>query len=311
MLPLSQVRTQLTQEYFPRLVDLREEVQISYWADIHLVSKNLLDLLPFGKLLGGRRFFNYTDYLLTSLAAEARRNLLYWTLGDVRQFNGEIASQINLFYEETFFWCYVVPRYRGEIIDRLRAGHRIRFLSRFQLTQTQVEVEFNEIRALQHGPNDFQLVYTDSREYTYLFTANTWETNILNNTFSLINPNNYTLPITEPNALGREIEFANRAREYESEQDLSQLTDYWGSVDTSRESTSTEESRASTPISEYIRARNLTFASPAPEIACLCGTDLCTCARVRPDTPATPPYLELWDPTKSKEPIKGLHYDRQ
>src|SRR5579863_909182 len=97
-----------------------------------------------------------------------------------------------------------------------------------------------------------------------------------------INPNNYTLPIAEPNSFGREIEFANRAREYESEQDLSQLTDYWGSVDTSRESTSTEESRASTPTSEYVRSRNWAFASPAPEITCLCGIDLCTCG-VRPD----------------------------
>src|SRR5579863_2818920 len=83
------------------------------------------------------------------------------------------------------------------------------------------------------------------------------------------------------------------------------------SVDTTWESTSTEQSRASTPISEYVRSRNLTFASPAPEIACLCSIDLCTCERVRPDTPATPLYLELWDPTKSKDPIRGLHYDRK
>src|SRR5260221_13502324 len=53
-----------------------------------------------------------------------------------------------LFFDETFFWHYYVPAKAQEIKDNLHNGLRVRFLSRFHLSQTQIEVEFNEVRLL-------------------------------------------------------------------------------------------------------------------------------------------------------------------
>ena len=78
----SEVQEQLIREYFPHIVNLREQVQLVYWSDFHFISKVLLDLLPFSRLLGGRHFYSYVDYQLGPITDEARRNLLYWALGD-------------------------------------------------------------------------------------------------------------------------------------------------------------------------------------------------------------------------------------
>ena len=140
-----EVQEQLVREYFPHIVDLQEQVQLVYWSNFHFVSKTLLDLLPFGRLLGGRHFYSYVDYQLGPIKDKARRNLLYWTLGDVRRFDGQPANQITLSYDETFLWHYIIPLQRREIIIQLICGNRIRFLSQFHLLQEKVEVEFSEI----------------------------------------------------------------------------------------------------------------------------------------------------------------------
>ena len=130
-----EVQEQLVREYFPHIVDLQEQVQLVYWSDFHFISKNLLDLLPFGRLLGGRCFYSYIDYQLGPIKDEARRNLLYWTLGDVRRFDRQPADQITHSYDKTFFWHYIVPPQHHKIIIQLIRGNRIRFLSRFHLSQ--------------------------------------------------------------------------------------------------------------------------------------------------------------------------------
>ena len=140
-----EVQDQLVREYFPHIVDLWEQVQLVYWSDFHFISKVLLDILPFGCLLIGRRFYAYVDYQLGLLADEAQRNLLYWALGDVRRFDRAPADQITLSYNKTFFWHYVVPPWHHKIITQLICGNRIRFLSRFHLLQEKVEVEFSKI----------------------------------------------------------------------------------------------------------------------------------------------------------------------
>ena len=140
-----EVQEQFVREYFPHIVDLQEQVQLVYWSDFHFISKTLLNLLPFGQLLGGRHFYSYVDYQLGPIKDKARRNLLYWTLGDIRRFDGQPADQITLSYDKTFFQHYVVPPRHHEIITQLICGNRIRFLSRFHLLQEKIEVEFSEI----------------------------------------------------------------------------------------------------------------------------------------------------------------------
>ena len=132
-------------EYFPHITNFQEQVQLVYWSNFHFISKTLLQLLPFSQLLGERRFYQYANYQLGPLANEARRNLLYWALGDVQRFDRQPVDQITLSYNKTFLWHYVVLLQHQEIITALQARNRIRFLSQFHLLQTKVEVEFSEI----------------------------------------------------------------------------------------------------------------------------------------------------------------------
>ena len=118
----------------------------------------------------------------------------------MRQYNGSLVDQLALFHDETFLWHYSVPPKRQEILYQIRNGNRVRFLSRFFLLQAKIELEFSEIRLLTIGE---QLVYTDSKEYTYDWVTSTWETHVHNLEFSLIDPRVYTLPILIPNTSGR------------------------------------------------------------------------------------------------------------
>ena len=123
----------------------------------------------------------------------AQRTLTLWALIGVRQYNGSLVDQLALFHDETFLWHYSVPPKRQEILYQIRNGNRVRFLSRFFLSQAKIELEFSEIRLLSSGD---QLVYTDSKEYTYSWVTSMWDTHVHNLEFSLINPHVFTLPVT-------------------------------------------------------------------------------------------------------------------
>jgi hypothetical protein len=76
---------------------------------------------------------------------QASNNLLYWSISGTQHFNRDVATQLTLFFDNTFLWHYYVPTKYQEIIQSLYNGHRVRFLSQFYLLETQIEVEFNEI----------------------------------------------------------------------------------------------------------------------------------------------------------------------
>ena len=122
----------------------------------------------------------------------------------VRQYNGALVDQLALFHDETFLWHYSVLLKRQEILYQICNGSRVRFLSRFFLSQTKIELEFSEIRLLTSRD---QLVYTDSKKYTYSWVTSTWDIHVHNLEFSLINPHVFTLPPLIPNASGQETEY--------------------------------------------------------------------------------------------------------
>jgi len=68
-------------------------------------------------------------------------------------------------------------------------------------------VEFNEIRLQTNFNDDFQFVYTDSNTYQYKFANLRWQPIRTILLFPLINPPTFSLPITVPNALGRETKY--------------------------------------------------------------------------------------------------------
>jgi hypothetical protein len=298
---ISRIREILTRNYFPTTIDLRIQTHIAVWSDHYFITKSLFELLPFGRTLPPTTFYQYIDYQLPNLVEQASNNLLYWSISGTQHFTGEPASQLTLFHDDTFLWHYYVPAKYQEITQSLYNGHRIRFLSRFHLSETQIEVEFNEIRLLENPGERPQLVYTDSKEYTYKWTTEQWDITIVNHDTAIINPQIYTLPISAPNTLGRDAEYQDQLDKFlEQTDDFSVSAQYWNSV----ESTETE-SRTSSPLPTFF------FSPPSPPAlaVCQCGIDLCRC-NYRPNTPPTPPYIELWKPSQDLLPRRGIHYQR-
>jgi len=300
--PLEQVREQILREQFPQIADLRNQVHISYWSNYHLIFQPLLNHLPFGWSLGPTTFYQYIDYQFDNLLVEAWRNLLFWSLSGANHFNQTPVTQTTLFFDETFFWHYYIPVCTREITEALLQGNRIRFLSWFCLSQDQIEVEFNEIR-LRTTDSRTQLVYCHSKEYTYKWLTALWEVNIIDHKQALVNPANFSWPITEPNTFGRETEYQDHLeRILNQPNDFNINAQYWESLDTTEVNSSLSNSSPSLP-SLSSRASTLELQ------LCWCGTDLCLCNNPRPDTPPTPPYIILWKPTAlNTQPEIGLHY---
>jgi len=168
---LSQVREIISRNYFPTTIDLQIQTHIAVWSDHYVITKPLFNLLPFGRTLSPVTFYQYIDYQLPNLVEQASNNLLYWSISGTQHFNREIATQLTLFFDDTFLWHYYMPAKHQEIMQSLYNGHRVQFLSQFHLSETQIEVEFNEIRLLENPGERPQLVYTDSKEYTYKWTT--------------------------------------------------------------------------------------------------------------------------------------------
>ena len=305
---LSKVQTQLLREQFPSTADLRNQVHITYWSEQHLVTQELLDLLPFGRVLSATAFYHYTDFQLDDLVAEAQRNLVLWVLTGVCQYNGLLVNQLSLFHDDTFLWHYSVPPRCQKIILHIQQGNKIRFLSRFYLLQAKIELEFSEICLVNYS-SEPELIYSDSKDYTYHWLTNLWDISIVNPEYQLINPQQFTRPIQHPNTQGRETKYLAFSLSYLNTSNLILDTDYWASVDTTRVPSLT--SHASTLESEYHRSRELDLcqhASPALD-PCYCGIDMCYCDTPIPGTPPTPSYIALWKPKEHPRLIEGLHYN--
>ena len=144
-LEIQEICDKFLQEAGFDLGNLRTQVQLTYWSKQHFITRSLLELLPFGEILSNIRFYSYVDYSLDELISKANQTLLYWRLSGITQYDGTPVTQLSLFYDETFLWHYSAPSYREEIRLQIQSGHRVRFLSQFLLSQTEIEVEFNEI----------------------------------------------------------------------------------------------------------------------------------------------------------------------
>jgi len=285
-----------------------------------LVPQDLLDILPFSRLFSAQHFYHYIDYQLVDILNTARHCTAYWQLSGAHNFDQSPATQISLFYNETFFWHYFVPSHRPEIITQIQARHRIRFLSRFYVLETKVEVEFNEIR-LQTNPsreftstNLYQFIYSDEQILTYQWNNCAWTTDLLTPHTSLIDPpSHFTLPITQPNTQGRDTEYLERFQCILLEPDLLTLnSSYHNSMNSCLPPTlvgTPQSSPPSIPESVYQHSQEITFSNDNPDL-CFCRIDLCRCNSYYPRTPPTPLGIHLWDPRFFRAgPIEGLHYN--
>jgi len=287
-LEIQEIQDEFLREAGFNLTDLRTQVQLTYWSEQHFITQGLLELLPFGEILSDICFYSYVDYSLDKLISKAKQTLLYWRLSGVTQYNGSPLDQLSLFYDDTFLWHYSVPMYQEEIHLQIQSGHRVRFLSQFLLLQTEIEVEFNEIRLQTNFDDDFQFVYTDSNTYQYKFTNLRWQPICTILSFPLINLSTFSLPIMVPNALGRETEYQAYLNQVQGLPNNIHIQDhYWDSINSTPANTlgPTRVNIPSTGLdTDYWTPTNFQFASPTLESGstnsahlCICGTDVCYC----------------------------------
>ena len=130
---LSQTQGQLVREQFPLLIDLRTQVHFTYWSELHLVTQELCDQLPFGQIFSATSFYCLIDFQLGSLVTAAQRTLTLWALIGVCQYNRSLVDQLALFHDKTFLWHYSIPLKRQEILYQIQNRNRVRFLSQFFL----------------------------------------------------------------------------------------------------------------------------------------------------------------------------------
>jgi hypothetical protein len=126
-----------------------------------------------------------------------------------------------------------------------------------------------------------------------------WDITIQNPETMIVNPQVFTIPVSAPNTLERDTKYQEQLDKLlEQTNDFFVSAEYWNSV----ESTETE-SQSSSPLPTFF------FSPPSPPIStvCWCGINLCQC-NYRPDTPPTPPYIELWKPSQELQPQRGVHY---
>ena len=285
-----------------RLTDLREKVQVTYWSELHYISEPLFQLLPFGRALGPTEFYHFIDFEYERVTRLTEQTREYWAEHPTYTYNQELVSALTISIDDTFFWHYYTPARTREITEALLQGNRIRFLSSFHVSETEIKVEFQEIRLLTTEQGT-QLVGTLGNEYTYRPIRRDWTVTSLNTDVALVNPSRFFYPITIPNTHGRETQYTEELSHILSlPYNFGIDRHYWSSVD----STEVDETLPPSSIS-----RVQTPELPRLDDWCGCRTDLCYCDKYRPGTPPTPPYIELWNPRLCAAPIPGLHYLRQ
>ena len=80
MANLSQLREQIIRDYFPHVVNLRTQVQLSSWSENQIVPQPLIALLPFRRTLDPVQYDQYLVWVLPEIVKTSRRSLLYWTI---------------------------------------------------------------------------------------------------------------------------------------------------------------------------------------------------------------------------------------
>jgi len=117
-----EIHDKFIREIFQNLINLRTQVQLTYWSKQHFITGELLEQLPFGEILSHTQFYSYVDHSLDTLIGPANNTLLYWRLANVTQFDGTLVSELSLFYNETLLWHYSAPSYWEEIRLQIRLG---------------------------------------------------------------------------------------------------------------------------------------------------------------------------------------------
>jgi hypothetical protein len=175
------------------LVDASQDALLESWTDPPFILAKLRDQLPFSQVLGSQEYDNLVDQTLPRIADAALEQLLYWHLADATNIHNCPADTILLWNSDSHLWFLQVFPQQDSLINRILGGERIRYLERFRLDHSEIQLSFHEIRLVTQSSNH-RLVITEGRELTYRWSRSSWETTLENPDRRQVDPEVHHFP---------------------------------------------------------------------------------------------------------------------
>jgi hypothetical protein len=282
-------RQSFLEAYFPdgSLINTLGDPVLENWSSCHQVVRDLRELLPFGRHIELWEYETFTESVLPHIVTASRRQLLYWHLSQATSHLNEPIERLVLTEDPHLLWDDIIPPLSGEIRNELHRGNRVRYLTQFSLSHQHISVTYKEICIATNPVGDAhfhvieELVIANGIELTYDWDQRFWETTYRNQDPNLINPDQYHRPTSAP--LPRVV----------IEQARAALIDRITSPEPGRLS----PLPPSSPSSSEWRSWDPGPVTPWDTVSaqCYCQKEVCSCG-FRPDTPPTPPGVNLWTP---------------
>ena len=133
------------------------------------------------------------DQTLPRIVEAAQEQLLYWHLSSATNVYNHPADTVLLWNSDTYLWFLQVYPDQDSLVQRILQGENIRYLERFRLDYSEIQLSFQEIRLVTQEGNHC-LVITEGREHTYQWTRSYWETTLENPDHRLVNPEVHHFP---------------------------------------------------------------------------------------------------------------------
>ena len=188
-------RERQLQTYYPEetLVDVSQDPLVESWTDPPFILRKLREFLPFSQVLGSQEYDYLVDQTLPRIVEAAQEQLLYWHLSGVTNVYNYPADAVLLWNSDTYLWFLQIYPDQDSLIQRILRGERIKYLERFRLDYSEIQLSFQEICLVTQEGNH-RLIITEGREHTYQWTRSYWETMLENPDYCLVNPEVYHFP---------------------------------------------------------------------------------------------------------------------
>ena len=268
------------------LVDVSQDPLVESWTDPPFVLRKLRELLPFSQVLGSQEYDYLVDQTLPRIVEAAQEQLLYWHWSSATNVYNYPADAVLLWNSDTYLWFLQVYPEQDSLVRRILRGERIKYLERFRLDYSEIQLSFQEIRLVTQEGNH-RLVITEGREHMYQWTRSYWETTLENPDHRLVNLEVHHFPPAslEELSLSRFSSKGATTQEQVNERLLYQDLPPSSPPSPAPSSAAHWEEQTAPTLPVIIQTD------------CWCEKeDICTCSYKYPDTPPTPPYIVLWEP---------------
>ena len=323
------------------LFNLERDPRFEVWTDHSIIVRSIRELLEF-KIFSQAELDRFVDVVLPRAPGAAQAQLFYWHLRAATDLHDRPVDRIFVTENSHKFWFELVPPQAAHIRNQIRANRHIYYWTRFELNHQKIEFGFREIRLITNPAAAYTplapehtFCTVEGREFTYWWHVGIWETTLVNSDPRLIDPEGYsTVPIPGATArvlteeelvrpgigypgIANQVPQASEDSEEESI-DIGELIELASAAEQRPPSSSsgsslpassdvyTPQLASNVPVwqNRAVHARDRSFRPRS----CLCqGREVCTCG-YRPDTPPTPPHIQLWEPRDLVLPSQSWIY---